>query len=168
MCLSVAALVYSLEACRWEGTLQLHGFFSRATYLLLFLPGCGNVHSGQIPKLIHKYVKCYTLRLSCIVYIVLLLKPRQQGSVLRNELATSILREDAAPRNLAMSCSRYTVIGLCGFVHGVDIPFHAVFILWTSAGCLQGSIVTDMRDLILLIFLCFGLKFHASECHMSD
>lgn len=92
MCLSVAALVYSLEACRWGGTLQLHGFFSQATYLLLFLPGCGNVHSGQMPKLIHKYVTCYTLRLSCAVNIVLLLKPRQRGSVLRNELAERITR----------------------------------------------------------------------------
>lgn len=74
-------------------------FFPRATYLLLFLPGCGNVHSGQIPKLIHKYVARYTLGLQCIVYIVLLLKPRQHACELCNGHVTLILGRDAARKN---------------------------------------------------------------------
>lgn len=108
-------------------------FFSCATYLLLFLPGCGNVHSGQIPKLIHKYVTCYTLQLRCVVYIVLLLKPRQRGSVLRNGHAALILGRDATRKNPVLSCFCFlsTLIGSCGSLHDVDIPFYAVFIVRT-------------------------------------
>lgn len=109
-------------------------FFSCATYLLLFLPGCGNVHSGQIPKLIHKYVTCYTLQLRCVVYIVLLLKPRQRGSVLRNGHAALILGRDATRKNPL----------LC--------PAAAFFLLWLvrAAPCM-------MSTFPFMLFLLCGL-----------